>query len=358
MRGIPGVMGGVETHCEELLPRIAARDSDLAIEVLARRPYLPGQRRAWRGLDVTPLPAVRHSHFEAVGSTALGILYARWRGAQIVHVHAIGPALLVPLARALGLRVVMTHHGDDYNRAKWGRFAKFMLRTGERWGLARADRVIAVSPSLARRLARDYPAAKTRIRYIPNGAPALEADTESEAEILARLGLEPGGFILAVGRLVPEKGFDYLIDAHRRSGTHRKLVIVGDADHGSAFSRKLEELSGDTALLAGRQPRSVLKTLYAHTDLFVLPSFHEGLPIVALEAGFSGAPMLLSDIQPNLDIGLPERHYFPVGDVEALAKRLAESGSAFAIDSAALRRRFDWDEIADRTLAVYRAIME
>jgi len=357
LRGMPDVMGGVESHCEELLPRIAALAPELEFEVLARRPYVGSEARTFRGIRITPLAAPRRQSSEALISTLVGALHARRNRARFLHIHAIGPALVAPLARLLGLKVVMTHHGADYDRAKWGPLAKFMLRLGEKWGIASAEQVIAVSPSLRESLAARYPARADRITYIPNGVPRLDEDGQSSAEFLRSMGLEAGRYILAVGRLVPEKGFDYLIEAYKRSGTDRKLAIAGASDHETAFSKSILGHADERVLFLGQQPRSAIRHLYKGADLFVLPSFHEGLPISALEAAWCDAPMLLSDIRPNLDLGLPPKNYFPVGDADALAERLAMPGHTFAIDGAAVRQRFDWDEIAIRTLAVYRQLM-
>ena len=152
IRGIPGVIGGIEAHCEEVLPRIAALAPDLTIEVLGRRQFLDPAIRDFKGVAVTALPAPTGVTTEAIGSTLLGVLYARKRRATIVHIHAIGPGLLAPLARALGLRVVLTHHGADYERARWGGLAKLVLRVGERFGVLASDRIIAVASSLTERL--------------------------------------------------------------------------------------------------------------------------------------------------------------------------------------------------------------
>jgi glycosyltransferase involved in cell wall biosynthesis len=351
------VIGGVEAHCEELLPRIAALAPELEIEVLGRRRYVDRKVSRFRGVAVTALPALKGASTEAIGATLLGVLYARLRGASILHVHAIGPALAAPLARVLGLRVIMTHHGADYDRAKWGAFAKRMLRLGERFGVSTAHRIIAVAPSLAERLKAEFPSRAAAIRYIPNGAPALD-DSRSAEDILTRFGLESGGFVLGVGRLVPEKGFDYLIRAFRESGTDRKLALVGSAMHDSDFARDLLGQADDNVLFLGSQPRSVLRRLYEHADLFVLPSFHEGLAISALEAANCGTPMLLSDIAANRDLGLPGGSYFPVGDERSLADRLARPGQDFRYNVDEVKSRFDWDRIAEQTLDVYRGVIQ
>lgn len=355
LRGIPGIMGGVETHCEELLPRVAALDDRLAFTVVGRRPYMPDGRVRFGRIDVVPLPAPRRSSIEAIVSTFLGVCYARWRGSDLVHIHSIGPGLMTPLAVVLGLRAVVTVHSANYEHAKWGRLAKLMLRLGERFSMRFAHRVVAVSPSLARTLGERYPARRDKVVYIPNGVPTLAGGDESRAEILQRLGLEEGRYILAVGRLVREKGFDYLVKAVRRSGTDKRLVIVGAADHADDYSRALLAEADDRIRFVGFQPRPVLRHLYEAAGLFVLPSFNEGLPISALEAVHCGVPMLLSDIAANRDIGLPAANYFPVGDIEGLAAALDRIGHAAPIDFAAIRRRFDWETIARDTLETYRA---
>lgn len=356
LRGFPGVMGGIESHCEELLPRIKSAAPDLALTVLGRAPYLAERHSEHRNVEVVGMRCPKSKHFETILSTLSAIFEARRRGASIVHIHAIGPALLSPLARLLGMRVIVTHHGTDYDRAKWGRVAKAVLRGGERAALSFADRVIAISPSLADTLRTSFPNKAGRIHYIPNGAPILPGEGEPEATF-AKLGIADTPFLLAVGRLVPEKGLHDLIAAHLASKTDRKLVIVGGADHDSDYARDLLAKSDDHVVFAGVQTRPVLRHLFERADLFVMPSYHEGLPIAALEAGSCGAPMLLSDIRPNRDVGLAERHYFPVGDVQALSAALERPSLNYAVDSDAIRERFCWDQAAIDTLAIYRDLM-
>lgn len=356
LRGIPGVMGGVETHCEELLPRIADTNPDMRIEVCCRAPYVDAAKTEYRGIALAPLYSPTGTASEAIVSTLLGVLHARRRGADAVHIHAVGPALLAPLARLLGLRVVVTHHGADYNRDKWGRFARLMLKTGEQAALRFAHRVICVSPSLAETMRQRYPAAADKVVFIPNGVSAMPEDARPGDEVLAELGLEAGRYVLCVARLVPEKGIHYLIEAFRRSGDTRTLAIAGAGREGDRYADELMASAGGSVRMLGRQPRSVLGVLYRHASQFVLPSFHEGLPIVALEALSCDCPVLLSDIQPNLDLGLPESHYFPVGDVAALAARLAKGGPSPGERAAGALPLMDWDEVAQRTATQYRAL--
>lgn len=356
LRGIPGVMGGIESHCQELLPRIKARHPDLDITVLCRAPYVDHGRREYRNIQLVPLPSPRRRSLEAIVATFIAILYAFVSRARAIHIHAIGPSLLAPLARILGLKVVVTHHGADYERAKWGMFAKLVLRLGERSSLIWAHKVIAVSPSIARDLKRLFPSQAHKVVYIPNGAPRLPSGRERPGAVLHRLGVQRGNFILAVGRLVPEKGFHDLIDAFEASadGSGRKLLIAGGADHESPYARALLERASDTIVFAGVQPHEVLKALYDHCALFVLPSYHEGLPIAVLEAASCSAPIALSDIPANRDIGLGDAHYFAAGDVGRLTHILAGPFGDLVGDTDVVRRRFDWDRSAMSTARIYR----
>lgn len=353
LRGIPGVMGGVETHCEELLPRVKRLAPDASITVFARGPYVPAGTGEHKGVRIVPVASPRSRSFEAIIATFNSLVAARRDGAKLVHIHAIGPALLTPLARMLGLKVVVTHHGEDYRRAKWGFLARQMLRLGERFALRSADRLIAVSPSLTERLRAAYPAGAARVRFIPNGVPDLPV---GRGDALIRLGLTPGNYILAVGRLVPEKGLHDLVAAHERTGDPRTLVVVGGADHESNYATELRRRESRRIRFAGLQDRATVRELFESASLFVMPSYHEGLPIAALEAASCATPMLLSDIEPNRDLGLPPHHYFPVGDVQALAERLDRPATDYAIAREAFLDAFDWDQISERTLEVYREV--
>lgn len=355
LRGIPGVMGGVESHCEELMPRIKARNADLEITILCRAPYVSEGLKSYRGLVLEPLPSPQSKSLEAIVATFIAILYTCVRRVDVVHIHGIGPALLAPLARVLGLNVVVTHHGADYERAKWGRFAKFVLRLGERSALIWAHRVIAVSPSLANSLKAVFPSQAHKVVYIPNGAPHMPRDERDPASILDELGLKPKAFVLAVGRLVPEKGFDDLIEAFlaSRQPEGRKLVIAGGADHETDYVRALLGKASHQVVFVGRQPRAVLKCLYEHCVLFAMPSHHEGLPIAALEAASCVTPMILSDIPANLDLGFSAERYFPVGNRAMLARMLERTHDPIEAEAQMVRRRFDWDRSADSTAKLY-----
>jgi glycosyltransferase involved in cell wall biosynthesis len=355
LRGIPDVMGGVERHCLELFPRLKKLHAQHEFIILARKPYVRRGLNEYDGVKIVPLPSSRNKYLEAASNTFLAVLHARFvSNADLLHIHAIGPALFAPLARVLGMRLIVTHHGRDYERQKWNRFAKWFLRLGEHCAISSSSKVIAVSTSLAEDLKRRYPRQASKISYIPNGISTLTPAATGDFDLEHRFGITKGDYILAVGRLVPEKGFHELIKAFKRIENGRiKLVIVGKADHEDHYSRTLIAEASDRIVFTGFQNAAILRQLYENASIFVLPSHHEGLPIAALEAAGLGIPVLLSDIAANKDIGLPPANYFPVGNIAALHEKLISDHRIFLVGSGAIADRFDWDAVALATAEVY-----
>ena len=355
LRGIPQVQGGVETHVAALSARMAERGWE--VEVLGRKPYLPSWKPfVWKGVTVTPLWSPRSKGLEALLHTAVSVVIAALRSPDIIHIQAIGPALLTPLARLLGLKVVVTHHGFDYERQKWGWLAKTVLRAGEAIGMKFSHANIAVSKSIADKVRLKLGVGAA---FIPNG---IETDVPklgtTSPDCLQGLS---GRYILAVGRIVEEKRQLDLIDAFARmNDPDAKLVIVGKADHDSSYMREVEQAAAATpgVILAGFQYGAALAELYGRAALFVLPSSHEGMPIVLLEALSNGIPCLASDIDANLALDLGTENYFALGDLDALAEameqKLATPDTAHCQARAIrIKDSYGWSPIVDRTITIY-----
>ncbi|MBZ8133280.1 glycosyltransferase family 4 protein [Afifella sp. IM 167] len=354
LRGIPGVGGGVETHCEQLLPRLRHRRSEDEFVVVARRQYVPSQPYQFEGLQVVPLRHLHGKYLEAISSAFVGVVYAAFVArANMLHIHAIGPALFAPAARLLGLKVIVTHHSENYDHSKWNRPARFVLRMGERAAMYFADRVIVVSPSLTQKLIQNFPSKRSKITFIPNGANHLAFENSDSTDVLERFDLIDRPFIVSVGRIVPEKGFHDLVAAFDRSGWNGKLVIVGGADDDDPYWQNLKSAASSKVVFTGYMQHADVAVLLRHASLFVLPSHNEGLSIAALEAVTAGASVLLSDIQPNVDLGLPPENYYPVGDVEALAHKLTSDHEQYRAPAEEILARYDWEAVADATSKVY-----
>lgn len=356
LRGFPGVQGGVETHAEHLYPLLV--NLGCRVEVVGRGPYMPDEiGKEWKGIRLRRFWSPRVKGLEAVIHTLLGVLYAAIRRPDILHIHAIGPALLTPLARLFGLRVVITHHGADYERQKWGRFSRWVLRTGERVGMRFAHQRIVISQGI-RTLVRDKHARDALL--IPNGVALPELPNTDSA--LKKFNLTRGRYVLLVSRLVPEKRHLDLIDAFARARLEGwKLVLVGAADHPDDYTRGVLSRAATLpdVVCTGFQTGLALKELYAHAGIFVLPSSHEGLPIALLEALSFGIPVIASDIPANLEIGLDKGCYFPLGDSKALAtaliKTAREPRSAQQREAQRLwlQERYNWEVIARKTYDAY-----
>jgi glycosyltransferase involved in cell wall biosynthesis len=208
-KGLPATFGGIEHHVEELGSRMAASGHE--VTVFCRTNYGDGQRRQHRGMRLVELPTVGTKHLDAIVHSALATVVAMRGDFDIVHYHAIGPGALAVLPRlASRAKVVLTLHGLDDERAKWGRMAKAVLRTAG-WISSRApDAIIAVSRDLQRHY-RDVRGRQTV--YIPNGVCIREPGPTDP--VLNRFGLTAGDYVLFVGRLVPEKAPDLLVRAFR-----------------------------------------------------------------------------------------------------------------------------------------------
>jgi glycosyltransferase involved in cell wall biosynthesis len=346
LRGIPEVMGGIESHCQQLYPRMVKNGA--SVTVIARSPYVKQKKYTFEGVNVISVWTLKHKFLETFMHTFFAIIYARiFVHPDVIHLHAIGPALFTPLARLLGMKVVVTHHGADYDRQKWNGFAKFILKSGEKMGVICGNKMFVVGKTLTERLKQQFPNHANKIEYVPNGMlPSFSGDISPDF-LPKELGLISGQYVLTVGRLVPEKGFHDLVNAYKAADTALKLVIVGDADHQDDYSTSLRKEASDNVIFAGRRGGDELKALYKHARVFVLPSYHEGLPIVALEAISAGTDVLLSDISPNVDIEAPADSYFPAGDTKKLSLKIANIEKLYLqIDQSAFLHKFNWDRIA------------
>lgn len=353
-RGIPNIMGGVETHCEELFPRIAKRGFD--VTVIRRTDYVKDDLKEWNGVNLVNIDSPKKKSFEAIIHTFRAINEAKRLKADILHIHAIGPALLVPYAKILGMKVVFTHHGPDYDRDKWGFAAKTMLKLGERMGCMFADEVIVISDVIRNLIKRKYNRT-SHVHLIYNGV--SQPEICDYPEYFNELGIEKGKYILGMCRFVPEKNLHHLVEAFTKVKSRNevediKLVLAGDTDFEDDYSRNLKEMaSKNGVVLTGFIKGKKLHSLLTNCLCYCLPSSHEGLPIALLEAMSYGVKVIVSDIPANKEVGLPESDYFPVGNVDALEEKLkAVIGQPLQhIDYD--MKKYDWEKIADQIKDVY-----
>lgn len=380
-RGIPNVMGGVETHCEELFPRIAAMGED--VTVIRRKSYVNDGLKEWNGVKLVDIETPKKKSFEAIIHTYRAINMAKKLGADILHIHAIGPALLTPYAKMLGMKVVFTHHGPDYDRDKWGKAAKMVLKMGERMGCMFADDVIVISDVIRNLIKEKYGRTKN-VHLIYNGVSKPEIC--DYPEYFEELGIKKGRYILGMCRFVPEKNLHHLVEAFniikneelriKKQGSVQvneelrikkessalanyelndvKLVLAGDTDFEDDYSRGLKEMARKNGVvLTGFVKGRKLHSLLTNCMCYCLPSSHEGLPIALLEAMSYGVKVIVSDIPANLEVGLPQNDYFHVGNVDELAKKLNDVITHPVEHIEYDMTKYDWDKIAKEVKEVY-----
>ena len=349
LRGIPDVMGGIETHCENLYTRLAKLDDELDITVIGRSGY--AQSGTHGKVRVVSLWAPKRKALETLVHTPLAILYARlFLHPDVIHLHAIGPGFFAPLARLLGFRVIGTHHATDYDRPKWGRFGKWFLKAGESMMARFSEEMICVSHIIENRMASEHPERRDRFVTIHNGAPPPTAIAEDDSELLDALGVTPKAYILCVGRLDPTKGFHDLVAAYGKARpAGMRLLVVGGSMGSDEYAAELQRNAPEGVIFAGMRTAKECALLYRHAGLFVHPSYLEGFPLVLLEAVAADAPILVSDIPEHLELGLDPNNYYPKGDVTALASMLlADAGTYRCTRRAYILEENDWDAIARR----------
>ena len=339
-RGFPGIQGGVEAHGYHLYTHM----QDVHVRLYRRRAYLTGQSsQPLPNIEYIDLPSTRIKGFEAVWHTLLSVLHIAFHRPDVVHIHNIGPGMFAPLLRLMGLRVVLTYHSPNYEHDKWNGPARWLLRQCEKLSLRFSNRVIFVN-----RHQMEKCGALDKSVFIPNGIDPVTRSTATS--FLDKHGITQGNYLLAVGRLTPEKGLEYLVEAANRLPQVQQVVIAGASDHDSAYRELLERLDvNKKVIFTGFTTGEDLRQLYSHARCFVLPSVNEGFPMVMLEAMAYGLPILCSNIPGTRQVELPEEDYFTVRDVDslctAITRQLAKPNEPQHYDL----EKYNWDTIAATT---------
>ena len=358
-KGYPPVHGGIEKHVAELAARLAL--AGVEITLYSRPHYSDADGPTdMPGVTVRRLASVPTKHMDAITHTVACTWDALRTGHDILHYHALGPGLLSGLPRLGRRRTVVTVHGLDWQREKWGRFAAGILRLGEYASARLPDRTIVVSRALAEHFRTKH---GVETVCIPNGIspPVLRAP-----RLTPDLGVRRP-YALFVGRLVPEKGCHLLLEAYGALPPEQRervqLVIAGDSGFTETYARELRRVAGPNVRFTGFVHGEVLDELYTNAELVVLPSTLEGLSIALLEGMSYGRCCLVSDIPPNREAAADCAPIFPSGDVAALSARLSEligDEVARASYGRAARERvletYSWDRATEATLAVYREL--
>jgi len=357
-RGIPARYSGFETAVENLAERFTARGHEVTVYC---RPHMTERRERHAGARLVHLPTVRNKYLDTLAHTALCTGHMVTRARPDVALYFIsGNAPVVPASRLAGVPAVLQVDGLDSERAKWPAPARAFLRACERSAPAAATVAATDSDTVADELERRY---GRRIVAIPYGA-ALEDPGDSG--LCARLGVEPGRFILFVGRLVPENNAHLLVAAHRLLGGDWPLVVVGDAPYAERYRAALHADAGPDVVFTGYLFGPGYAELVHRAGVMCVPTEVGGTHPVIVEGMAAGASLLVSDHGPNVETVGDGAATFPLaggapalaqalGDLIADRDRRAALGGRAAVRAGA---RYSWDACAERYLALLAAARE
>ena len=367
-KGIPSQFGGVETHVAELSTRLVRAGHE--VTAYGRSWYCDRGTTRYNGIEVKILPSLHTKHLDAISHTFLATLHAcLFLRPDVIHFHGVGPSLLAWLPKFLqpSAVVITTFHCLDREHEKWNGLAKFCLKLGERASLRFGDTTIVTSKVL-----RDYvhQVYGDQAEYIPNGITPRRVTTDSA--VLESFGLRSHHYVAMVARLVRHKGAHTLIQAWQLARTTQpqlfkdlKLAIVGGSAFTDGYVKELKQLAlNDSSIVfTGFQRGETLSTLFSGSRFMVHPSVAEGLPIAVLEAMSFGLPVLVSDIPENLEALHHTGFTFTSESVPDLVKVLAGLlrhprvlDQARGESRSIIDQFFNWDIIAQETLAVYRSL--
>ena len=367
VKGLPAKQGGIERACQELYPRLVRLGHH--VDLFARPSYTKERgfsRYKYKGVKIIGLPALPIRGFDAFFSAALGALLSLFGNYDVIHFHALGPALFSWIPRLFSsAKVVTTCHGLDWQRAKWGRVSSYIIYLGERAAVKYTHDLVVVSQDLQHYFTQTYGLNSV---YIPNG-PGELAPTDERLGYLELLNLQPQRYLLFLGRLVPEKRPDLLIKAFQQlQPSGWKLVLTGGSSDTEKYGSELRELAKDnpSIIFTGELEGKRLAEIIRGAGLFVLPSDLEGLPLVMLEAMKEAIPVLASDIPPHKQLIESDKGFlFRAGEldsmIETLRLALEQPSTRMAMAEKAqehIANIYNWNKIALQNLDVYSRLVE
>lgn len=361
---VPSREGGIEIVVEEIGARMAAQGHEVTCynrggHHVSGKEYEVSSKKqkSYRGMCLRTVPTIDKKGLAAITASFFGAVCAGLGKYDVVHFHAEGPCMMLWIPKLLGKRCVATIHGLDHQRGKWGKLARFTIMTGEKCAAKYADEIIVLSRGVQKYFKDTY---DRETKLIPNGVnrPACV----QTKEITDKYGLHKDEYILFLGRIVPEKGLTYLVEAYRQVKTDKKLVIAGgSSDTGGFYEQIKQQAEGDDRILfTGFVQGQMLEELYSNAYVYVLPSDLEGMPLSLLEAMSYGNCCLTSDIRECADV--VEEHavvfrHSDVGDLqsklhslcddEELVKRYKAEAAEYICG------KYNWVEVVKETLRVY-----
>ena len=360
---IPSREGGIEIVVEELATRMAKKSHSVTCynrkgHNVAGSEFDGTKLKTYKGVTLQEVFTIDKRGLAAMTASVSASLRAALGNYDVVHIHAEDPAFMCWLPKLFGKKVIVTVHGLDHQRAKWGKFASWYIRSGEKNAVRFADEIIVLSKGVQDYFQNTY---GRTTRFIPNGV--NKAKLRKARQITEKWGLTKDSYILYLGRIVPEKGERYLIEAFKQTKTDKKLVIAGGSSDTQAFMDELKSLAkdDDRIIFTGFVQGEILEELYSNPYIYTLPSDLEGMPLSLLEAMSYGNCCLTSDIPECSEVVEDKALLFRKSDVSDLKEKLqnacdhpemVETYKAQAEEF--ICRKYNWDDVVEKTLKLYQ----
>lgn len=360
---IPSRQGGVEIVVEELAVRMAKLGYKVTAynrsgHHVSGKEFDSEKLKEYKGIRMKYVPTIDKKGLAAMSASFFATIAAAFGKYDVVHFHAEGPCAMLWLPKLFGKRCIATIHGLDHQRAKWGKLASTYIMLGEKCAVRHADEIIVLSEGVQKYFLDTY---GRETKLIPNG---VNRPVIRKSEIIKeKYGLEKDDYILFLGRLVPEKGQRYLIEAFKQVHTDKKLVIAGGSSDTDEFAKELRELAkGDERILfTGFVQGKELDELYSNAYVYTLPSDLEGMPLSLLEAMSYGNCCLVSDIDECASVVEDKAFVFRKSDVKDLKEKLQTACDYPAMVHQYKEQatdficgKYNWNEVTAKTLKLYR----
>lgn len=361
---IPSREGGVEIVVEELSTRMVKKGYHVIVYNRKSKHAMDKKQKItnitnYKGVELKYALTIDKKGLAAMTSSFFGSLQILFSKADVVHYHAEGPCAMIPLIKFFSKKkIVATIHGLDWQRAKWGSgFASKYIKFGEKMAAKYADEIIVLSNNVQEYFKNTY---NRKTNFIPNGVnkpQILKPDI-----IKKKYKLKKEDYILFLGRIVPEKGIHYLIEAFNKIDTNKKLVIAGGASDTDSYYSELKEKAkaNKNIIFTGFVQGQELEELYSNAYIYCLPSDLEGMPLSLLEAMSYGLCCLTSDIKECSDVIADKGKTFLKSNVDDLTSKiqqlLADENLVKKYKKESqnyILEKYNWDDIVEKTLKLY-----
>ncbi len=360
---IPSREGGIEVVVEELCERLVKLGHEVTCynrkgkHVSGETYSNTKQLKEYKGIKLKYVFTLDKKGLAAMTSSLFGAIAIAFSNCDVVHFHAEGPCAMMWIPKLFGKKCIATIHGLDWQRNKWGGFASAYIKFGEKTAVKCADKIIVLSENVKKYFYDTY---NINAVFIPNGV--TRPNIVKADEITDKFNLDKDSYVLYLGRMVPEKGVHYLIDAFKSIETDKKLVIAGGSSDSSEYFSQLKSMAqGDeriifTDFVSGK----TLEELYSNAYVYTLPSDLEGMPLSLLEAMSYGNCVLGSDIEEIAEVVEDKGVLFKKADVKDLKENLdhlLKNPDVVQMHKSSSRdficKKYSLDDIAKQTLALY-----